>query len=85
MIFIPLCILIYSLKIPFSYTIPEDSRIEVIDKAWEYLPWLMASTIFAIQFECFKSYLTAHEIFTLFIYIHISTTALHYFWCWLFI
>lgn len=45
----------------------------------------MVSTFFAIQFEAFKSYLIANEIFTPFIFIHFSTTGLHIFWCWLFI
>lgn len=75
----------YFLKVPFSYTIPGDDRIPTTDAAWEYLPYLMLSSFFAIEFEAFKSYLIANEIFTPFIFIHFTTTGLHIFWCWLFI
>ena len=84
MYFIPLCLIVYFLKVPFSYSIPAEDRDQTVDDAWAYLPWMMASSIFAIQLECFKSYLIAYEIFTPFIFIHFSTTGLHFLWCWLF-
>jgi Na+-driven multidrug efflux pump len=73
------------MKIPFGLTVPSEDRDETIEYAWEYLPLFMASCIFAIEFEAFKAYLLACEIFTPFIFIHFTTTGLHIFWCWLFI
>lgn len=46
---------------------------------------LMGSTIFAVEFECFKTYMIACKVFTPFIFIHIFTTGLHILWCYLFI
>jgi MATE family multidrug resistance protein len=85
MYFVPFSLILYFLKVPFSYTIPAADRAETVDAAWEYLPWMLLSSIFAIELECFKSYLIAHEIFTPFIVIHFSTTGLHVLWCWLLI
>ena len=58
--YIPFCLLIYFLRVPFSYVIPEEDRNNIIEDAWHYLPFLMVSTIFAIELECIKAYLLAH-------------------------
>ena len=83
--FIPTCLLVYFLRGPLSYAIPEEDRVQVLEDAWHYLPFLMVSTIFAIELECIKAYLLAHQITTPFIFIHLVTTSLHVFWSWLFI
>ena len=77
--------MVYFLRVPFSYSIPEENRADVIEAAWEYLPLLMVSSFLAVQLECFKAYMLAYEITTPFIFIHIGTTVLHIFWCKLFI
>lgn len=46
---------------------------------------LMLSSIFAVEFECFKTYMIACQVFTPFIAIHLTTTALHILWCYIFI
>lgn len=45
----------------------------------------MVSNIFALEFECFKSYMIACKVFTPFIAIHFITTSLLILWCYLLI
>lgn len=82
--FVPLCVILYFLKVPFSKTIT-DSPEKTSDYAWDYLMPLMVSSIFAVEFECFKTYMIACLVFTPFIIIHLSTTLLHVLWCYLLI
>ena len=80
---IPLACILYCLKTPFAYTIPAEERQETSDFAWTYLVYLMASTLFAIEFEALKAFLLAHKITSPFMVIQLFTTCLHYFWCYL--
>jgi Na+-driven multidrug efflux pump len=83
--FIPLCVFVYLMKKPFSYAIPAEGRDAIVDDAWEYMPLMMVSCLFAIQLECAKAYLLAYEVTTPFTFIHFTSTLLHIFWCWLLI
>jgi MATE family multidrug resistance protein len=73
------------MKIPFSYTFPEENRDVIVSYAWDYMPLLMVSFLFSIELECFKAYMLAHEVTTPFTLIHFTTTGFHVFWCWLLI
>lgn len=81
-----MCVGIYFLRVPFSYTYPDsDDKAETIEAAWQYLPLMMVSSIFAIELECIKAYLISYKVYTPFIFIHIATTILHVAWCYIFI
>ncbi|KAM3137911.1 hypothetical protein pb186bvf_009992 [Paramecium bursaria] len=84
MYFIPLCGLLYLTKSLFVHTIQEDAQ-ATADVAWVFLSPLIISQIFAIEFECFKTYMLACKRFTPFIVIHLTTTSLLVLWCYVFI
>lgn len=53
--FVPFCVILLLLKVPFSYTIPEEDRAPTIDAAWYSLALVFFITlqgIFAI-YACF--------------------------------
>ena len=84
MYFLPICGILYLTKRLFILTIEEDPQ-ATADATWIFLLPLILSTIFAIEFECFKTYMIACKIFTPFITIHLITTSLLILWCYLFI
>jgi len=53
--------------------------------AWQYIEYAYPSFFFYGFFDCTKSFLYAQKIFKPILYTQTITTALHFFWAWLFI
>ncbi|CAD8183873.1 unnamed protein product [Paramecium octaurelia] len=85
MYFIPFSIILILIKPLVAQTINEDDRDATSDASQIYLYYLLPSTLFAILYECMKSYMIANKIFAVFMFIQLGTAALHTLWCYLFI
>ncbi|CAK94292.1 unnamed protein product (macronuclear) [Paramecium tetraurelia] len=87
MYFIPFSIILILIKPLIAKTINEDDREATSDASQIYLYYLLPSTLFAILYECMKSYMIANkiQIFAVFMFIQLGTAALHTLWCYLFI
>lgn len=80
---IPLCCILYALKVPLKLSIAEDQD-QTSDAAWLFLLYLLPASILALEFEGLKTYLIAYKITYPFTFIHVSTTGLHWLLTWLF-
>ena len=83
--FVPFFVIIMLLRHPFSLTIPEQDREQTIYYCYLYMPYLLFSSLFAVEFEAIKAYLIAYKKTYPFMFIHTFTVVLHYFWCYLLI
>ncbi|CAD8104675.1 unnamed protein product [Paramecium sonneborni] len=83
--FIPFSAILILIKPIIALTINEKDREATSDASQIYLYYLLPSTLFAILYECIKSFMISNKIFAVFMYIQLFTAIIHLFWCELFI
>ncbi|CAD8090331.1 unnamed protein product [Paramecium primaurelia] len=83
--FIPFSVILILIKPIIALTINERDREATSDASQLYLYYLLPSTLFAILYECIKSFLISNKIFAVFMYIQLFTAMIHILWCELFI
>jgi len=86
-----LCILVIMFPILILLSFTQEILVAVgIDAmaaqyAWDYIGYAYPSFFFYGFFDCTKSFLYAQKIFKPILYTQTITTALHFFWAWLFV
>jgi MATE family multidrug resistance protein len=61
----------------------QDPKISKI--ARDYVVYCLPGVLAVVQFDCVKRYLQSMLKSKISTYCQVSTTCLHFFWCWLFI
>lgn len=53
--------------------------------ARDYVVWCLPGVFAIAQFDCIKRYLQSMLMSEISTYCQVSTTVIHFFWCWLFV